>query len=118
MNNYDLIEHLKRQRKFSITTFGPGMRTKGILAHIRKELEEIDADPLDIMEWIDVILLAFDGAWRHGFSPGAIACALNSKLSSNERRQWPDWRTADPDAPIEHVRSNELGENRGGDETD
>ncbi len=59
---YDLVAHLYRQREFSLRTFGPGPRTAGVIDHIRKELREIEADPLDLEEWIDVVLLAFDGA--------------------------------------------------------
>jgi len=34
----------------------------------------------------------------------AIAAALRAKLQKNKTRQWPDWRTAPQDEPIEHVR--------------
>lgn len=101
---FDLVSHLARQKAFSERTFGPGARTKGVLDHIRKELTEIEADPSDIMEWVDVIILAFDGAWRAGWEPQAIVDAIAAKQARNERRRWPDWRTADPDKAIEHVR--------------
>lgn len=100
----DLIKHLERQRNFSLKTFGPGRRTEGVIDHISKELGEIRKDPTDLMEWIDVILLACDGAWRAGHSPEDIAAALDAKLTKNENRDWPDWRTADPNKAIEHVR--------------
>jgi hypothetical protein len=29
---------------------------------------------------------------------------FEAKLAKNEKREWPDWRTADPNGPIEHVR--------------
>lgn len=102
---FDLVAHLQRQRDFSLKTFGPGPRTKGVVDHIRKELAEIEADPADIMEWVDVIILAFDGAWRAGWEPQAIVDAIVAKQTKNEARQWPDWRTADPDKAIEHVRA-------------
>ena len=101
---FDLVEHLGRQRAFSEKTFGPGARTKGVVDHIRKELAEIEADPADIEEWVDVIILAFDGAWRAGWEPQAIVDALVAKQTKHEGRQWPDWRTADPEKAIEHVR--------------
>ncbi len=104
---FDLITHLHRQRAFSQRAFGPGNRTAGVLDHIRKELLEIEKDPSDIFEWIDVVLLACDGAWRNGHGPEAIAEALFAKLAKNEARQWPDWRTAEPGKAIEHVRSDE-----------
>ncbi|MGB0683384.1 MAG: dATP/dGTP pyrophosphohydrolase domain-containing protein [Magnetovibrionaceae bacterium] len=100
----DLIAHLKRQRAFSKATFGPGARTQGVIDHIRKELDEIEANPEDITEWVDVILLALDGAWRAGYSPESIVEAMEFKQSINEERDWPDWRTADPTKAIEHVR--------------
>lgn len=100
----ELVAHLRRQREFSERTFGPGPRAAGVIAHIRRELVEIEANPGDVTEWIDVVLLAFDGAWRAGFSPEQIAEALTAKQAKNETRDWPDWRAADPDQPIEHVR--------------
>lgn len=101
---YDLVAHLQRQKAFSERTFGPGQRTAGVLDHIRKELREIEAEPGDLGEWIDVVLLAFDGAWRAGHSPENIAEALLLKQARNEQRNWPDWRTQPTDRAIEHVR--------------
>ena len=102
---FDLVEHLHRQKQFSENTFGPGTRTAGLCDHMRKELKEIEADPGDLMEWVDMTMLALDGAWRAGYTPEQIAEALSAKLAKNEQRQWPDWRTADPDKAIEHVRT-------------
>lgn len=101
---FDLVAHLRRQQAFSERTFGPGRRTAGVLDHLRKELREIEADPADVSEWIDVVLLALDGAWRHGFTPEQIAEALEAKQTKNEARQWPDWRTAPEGKAIEHQR--------------
>ena len=101
---FDLVAHLARQKAFSERTFGPGARTKGVIDHIRKELTEIEADPADIMEWVDVVILAFDGAWRAGWEPEAIVKAIVAKQERNEQRGWPDWRTSDPDKAIEHIR--------------
>jgi hypothetical protein len=100
----DLVTHLQRQRRFSERTFGPGQRTAGVLDHIRKELNEIEREPTDLTEWIDVVLLALDGAWRHGHEPQAIAAALVAKQAKNEARVWPDWRTAPAGKAIEHVK--------------
>lgn len=107
-SHFDLVAHLIRQREFSLKTFGPGPRAKGVIDHIRKELVEIEADPTDLKEWVDLILLAFDGAWRAGHSPAQIVAGIDAKQTKNEGRDWPDWRTADPDKAIEHVRSDEA----------
>lgn len=37
---------------------------------------EVLADPSDLGEWVDVIILAFDGAHRLGVDPQAIIDAL------------------------------------------
>lgn len=111
---WSLVEHLHRQRQFSERTFGPGPRTQGVVDHIRKELDEILADPADLGEWIDVVMLALDGAWRSGAEPIEIAAALRAKLVKNEARKWPDWRTADPTKAIEHDRSADAAQAAGG----
>lgn len=101
---FKFIEHLQRQRDWSEKTFGPGTRTQGVIDHIRKELREIEADPADVSEWIDVVILALDGAWRAGYQPDQIINALIDKQEKNEGRAWPDWRTQPADKAIEHVR--------------
>jgi hypothetical protein len=109
---YDLNMHLFRQRAFSRATFGPGARTQGVTSHILKELGEIRCAPYDLEEWIDVVLLALDGAWRcaeamgvpHDHVPAKVVETLALKQLNNELRDWPNWRTADPDKPIEHIK--------------
>lgn len=105
---FDMLAHLARQAAWSELTFGPGARTKGVVDHIRKELREIEADPTDLTEWIDVVILALDGAWRAGGSPEQIIRTIVAKQTKNEGRAWPDWRTADPDKAIEHDRSQDA----------
>lgn len=104
---FDFIGHLYRMREFSERTFGPGHRVKGVLQHIRKELDEIEANPNDLSEWIDVAILAMDGAWRQGYSPNQIAKAWLDKQAKNEARRWPDWRKMPEDQAIEHDRSKD-----------
>lgn len=105
----DLREFIERQKAFSGSAFGPGDRTKGVSDHIRKELVEVaEAGDNALAEWVDVILLALDGAWRSGASSEAICLALKSKLYENTRRTWPDWRTVDPEKAIEHLRPQEA----------
>ncbi len=103
----DLVAHMHRQMAFSREAFGPGSRHQGVIDHIRKELREIEASPEDLEEWIDVVLLALDGAWRAGHSPEQVAAGLDAKLTKNEQRKWPDWRTADRTKAIEHDRTGE-----------
>jgi hypothetical protein len=102
------VDHLTRQMLWSAKTFGPGHRTLGVTDHIAKELDEIRADPLDLGEWVDVIILAFDGAWRAGHQPQQIIDAIKAKQARNEARTWPDWRAFSEDQAIEHDRSGEV----------
>lgn len=97
--------HLAHQREWSERTFGPGARLLGVLDHIRKELREIEDDPTDVTEWIDVVILALDGAWRAGWEPQQIIDAIKAKQARNEAREWPDWRSQSADRAIEHVRA-------------
>lgn len=106
-DTFNFLQHLTDQKAFSENTFGPGIRTAGVVDHIRKELIEIEKNPSDLIEWIDVILLACDGAWRAGHSPQEIIDALKFKFAKNRNRKWPDWRTAPPDKAIEHDRTGE-----------
>lgn len=97
---------LMRQRAWSTQTFGPGPRTLGISNHIRKELEEIAADPTDTREWVDVIILALDGYWRAGGTPEKVLADIDAKVRKNIARVWPaDSATRPQDEAVEHDRS-------------
>lgn len=99
----DLVDYIRRQKRWSQSTFGRTFRPLGLTAHIRKELLEIEAAPRDLEEWIDVIILAIDGAWRAGYTPEDIAAMLEHKQQKNQRRVFviPE----DPNQPIEHDRT-------------
>lgn len=90
--------------EWSKEAYGPGMRTKGIIDHIKKELAEIEKDPTDLEEWIDVILLALNGAQRLDRGGQAILDMFYYKCAKNRARTWPDWRTHPEDKAIEHVK--------------
>jgi hypothetical protein len=108
MNTFNLVAHLHRQREWSERVLGPGERTIRLTEHIKKEIEEVRASPNDLEEWIDIAIIAFDGAWRAGYSPEQIAAALVRKQVKNEGRTWPDWRTIPPDEPLEHDRRSDT----------
>lgn len=97
-----------RQIEWSRQTFGPALRTMGIIEHITKELAEIAADPHDLSEWVDVVILAMDGFWRHGGKAETLMPALLAKQAKNMARTWPDWRNHSEDQAIEHDRSGEA----------
>jgi len=97
----ELQKYLTRQWHWSKKVFGPGLRTSGIIAHIKSELDEIEANPHDLSEWIDVIILALDGYWRHGGTGHMLQKLLQEKQDRNFARDWPPY-TGD-DAPVFHL---------------
>lgn len=99
---FTLWRYVHDQREWSADTFGPGRRTLGLTAHIRKELAEIEADPDDVREWIDVIIIAMDGYWRHGGKPEELAEMLEAKQRVNFERAWP--KSDNEDEAVEHIR--------------
>jgi hypothetical protein len=100
-----LRQYLLRHIKWSRDTFGEGALTESLLRHIAMELEEIRQRPNDLMEWVDVILLAFDGAWRAGYSPVEIVNAMVKKQAINFDRQW---LLSGDDQPYEHDRTQDV----------
>ena len=105
---FNLAKHLKDQFKFSVEAFGPPNGSVGVIDHIEKELVEVKAKPQDLEEWIDLLILASDGAMREGHTVEDIIMMWEFKLAKNKKRKWPDWKTAEPGKAIEHIRKDEL----------
>lgn len=99
----DIVQFLENQMRWSLRVFGPSMRTGGITKHIESELEEIRAKPNDLSEWIDVVILGLDGAWRAGYTPEEVATELLRKQEVNFARNWPP--PAAEDMPNEHIHA-------------
>ncbi|MGJ7039636.1 putative NAD(P)/FAD-binding protein YdhS [Shinella sp. BE166] len=102
-----LTTYFARHIEWSRKTFGAEARTKGLTNHIRKELLEIEREPRDLSEWVDVIILAMDGFWLHGGKAEDLMPALMSKQEKNMARTWADPRTLSEGDPIEHDRSGD-----------
>lgn len=98
-------EYVMEHKIWSHETFGEGNHTEGLLQHIEKEVKEIRKLPSDLLEWMDIIILAFDGAWREGYTPEQIVSALIEKQNINKQREWP--KITDPSQPTEHFRKEE-----------
>ncbi len=103
MDGSETIEaFLVRQWEWSRRTFGDEYRREQLVAHIRKELLEIEADPSDRIEWIDIVLLALDGYNRcAGGTVGTLMADLQAKQAKNFARKWVQ---AGPGEPVEHER--------------
>ena len=108
--DFSLFDHLQHQQEWSAKTFGPAgghVNLMGVIDHIEKEIKELKSEPFDLEEWIDLLILASDGAWRAGHSPEDVIAMWKFKQAKNESRNWPDWRTAEPGKAIEHIRDGE-----------
>ncbi len=101
-------DYLRRHVEWGHATFGTpadGRGPKGPLDHLKKEVKEITDDPYDLEEWIDAIILSIDGFLRAGGKLTMVLPMLLKKQAKNAGRDWPDWKTADPNKAIEHVRT-------------
>lgn len=94
-------DFLERQIKWSKEAFGETKRTEGILKHINKEVDEVRENPEDLIEWIDIVILALDGYWRHGGTPEMLMKDLENKFSVNVKRIYP--KVSD-DEPSLHLK--------------
>lgn len=100
-DRFDIAAFFDAKSAWSRATFGTGHR-RGVIEHIRLELAEVESKPSDLAEWIDVVLLAMDGAARSAGADGAaFISALIEKQRRNERRTWPS--DVPPDAATHHV---------------
>lgn len=93
--------YITRQIAWSRKTFGPGKRTEGILKHIEKEIQEVREEPDKPDEWLDIVILALDGAWRTGASVIDIIDYLVRKQEINFSRKFP--YPESEDHPSEHI---------------
>lgn len=107
----NLIYYLNKQIAWSKATFGKGPRTSGIMDHIIKELGEVveasynNDKEEELKEWVDVIILALDAAWRLGYSPVQVCKALMEKQDINKARKWG--KDKGDGKAIEHIRSKD-----------
>lgn len=91
------------QAQWSRATFGPDDKRgpAGPLKHLIKEAKEALADPTDIVEYADCLLLILDATRRAGFTLTRLLDAAAVKQAENRRRSWP---APTDDEPVEHVR--------------
>lgn len=99
----DMEDFWHRRNNWSELTFGnPADRgPEGPLKHLRKEVSEGLDKPTDLMEYVDMLFLVFDAAWRAGFSYHDLLHGAFAKLAINKKRKWG---TPTKDGIVEHVR--------------
>ena len=88
----DWNDYLLRHIEWGWHTFGTpadGRGPLGPLDHALKEVEEIAADPTDIVEWIDAIILTIDGYFRADGEAEVLKLERVAYLASVEYQSWP-----------------------------
>lgn len=108
--SYELHVLAQSHAEWSRATFGADnvRGPVGPLKHLRKEIDEILANPSDPMEYADAFLLLLDAARRADIGSAELLRAAARKLEINKAREWPKIQEAD--AAIEHVRKMEPEE--------
>jgi hypothetical protein len=99
---FKFVKILQDHADWSDKTFGEGKRTIGLVKHIQKELNEILENPTDLVEWCDVVILAFDGFRRAGGSPSQFLSEISNKILKNFSRKY---KMVPEDQPSEHDRT-------------
>lgn len=76
----------------------PRTTTASIVEHLRREMQELVADPTDTTELADVVFLAVELAYELGVD---LKWVMADKLAVNRQRSWDE-----PDAAgvVEHIR--------------
>lgn len=94
------------QAEWSRATFGSDTERgpQGPLKHLRKEVDEVLANPHDLEEYADLLFLVFDATRRAGFSYLDLDNAAWMKLEKNKQRVWSKPTTDDP---VEHIRDED-----------
>jgi len=86
---------------FTEKTF-PNATAKSKALHLAEEAHEAAADPADVLEWADCMILLLDGARKAGFSTNDIHRAVLKKMEINKQRAW---NAADKDGVVRHVKA-------------
>lgn len=66
----------------------PDQPLSGKLKHCQKEIDEILADPSDIIEWADAFILLLGAAAKQFFTVSDLVEAAHAKLDVCETRKW------------------------------
>ena len=78
----------------------PQRTNHSILTHLRRELDEIEANPDDVEEWADAMLLFLHGLRERKIDLKHLIVALDIKFEKNKKRKWG---TPDEHGVVEHL---------------
>jgi hypothetical protein len=75
------------------------------ITHLRSELDELDENPNDLMEFADCFMLLMDTARLSGYPMDDIYKAVDDKLAINKLRKWG---TPDEHGVSYHVKEEDA----------
>jgi hypothetical protein len=93
------------QSEWSQRTFGADSvrGPVGALRHLQRECDEAIADPSDVIEFADCLILLLDATRRAGHTLDDLVSAAERKAEINRSRTWPSPPPVDDGRPLEHV---------------
>jgi hypothetical protein len=96
-----------RQSLWSQQTFGndADRGPEGALAHLAREVSEVQAAPKDLIEYADCWILLVDACRRAGFEYEDLLSAIEAKAAINRARTWS---APDADGVCVHVREDDA----------
>lgn len=95
------IQHLQDEvARWSKETFGQRSPSP-IIAHLRKEVEELWKEPFSTEEYADCLMLLLDAAERAGLTTDLIVKETFAKLEVNKQREWGE---PDEHGAVDHIR--------------
>lgn len=87
--------------QWSDQTFGSHCRLQGMLAHLRKEVQELSDHPDDTAELADCFMLLLDISRSMNVDTHQLIQETRNKLEINKQRRWGE---PGPDGEVEHLR--------------
>lgn len=102
----DLSRFWSELSDWSQATFGTDAERgpAGPLAHLSREVAEVQADPGNLTEYADLLFLVFDACRRAGFTYEQLVAGVFAKLAVNRSRAWGK---PDAEGVCEHVRGSD-----------
>ena len=91
------------QKRWSDKTF-VGQPLSGKFSHLRREINELEENPKDIMEYADCYFLLTDIAAKNNVLLSDIHEAAIEKLEINKKRKWGK---PNADGSVEHIKDKE-----------
>lgn len=97
---------MHRLRKFQHDTFQwakatfPEATTETCFNHLKREIKEILADPSDMTEWADGLMLYLQAASYSGVNVDELLPYMQDKFAVNKQR---DWGKKDNEGVYQHV---------------